>query len=321
MPDCKPNIIILTCHDLGRHLGCYGVPTVRSPNIDGLAAEGVRFENSFCTAPQCSPSRASIFTGRYPHSNGVMGLTHGNFAWDLNPGEKHLAQLLSEAGWRTAVCGVHHESRDAGKAGYQDVLNPGGFDASLREEKAVEFIRQQSSAGSPFFLHVGFVEPHRLPGPGGFGPTALDSSLGVTVPPYLADEPEAREDFAAFQGAVRHVDGAIGRILEALDGHGLRENTLVVMTTDHGIPFPRAKCSLYDPGLETCLILRWLQAGWENGRVYPEMVSNVDYVPTLLEMLELPVPEAVQGRSFAPLLSGENYRPRTEVFGEMTYHD
>lgn len=321
MPSRKPNVIVITCHDLGRHLGCYGVGTVRSPNVDGLAAEGVRFAHSFCTAPQCSPSRASLFTGRYPHSNGVLGLTHGSFGWDLSPDERHLAQILAESGWQTVMCGVHHESQDAGKAGYQRVLRAEGAEAAPRAAEAIEFIRQRPPDSPPFFLHLGFVEPHRLPGPGGFGPTALDGTLGVTVPEYLVDEPSAREDFAAFQGAIYGVDRAIGQLLAALEGGGLREDTVVVMTTDHGIPFPRAKCSLYDPGLEVCLIVRWPRGGWSGGQVYREPISNVDYLPTLLELLEIPVPERVQGRSFAPLVGGGAYQPRSEIFGEMTYHD
>ena len=112
----RPNVLLITSHDVGPHLGCYGVPTVHTPNLDRLSAEGVRFTNTFCSAPQCSPSRASIATGRYPHSNGVMGLCHGLFRFDLHPGERHLARLPEGASVRKELLSTLHawmrETRD-----------------------------------------------------------------------------------------------------------------------------------------------------------------------------------------------------------------
>ena len=103
-----PHVLLITCHDLGRHLGCYGVDSVQTPNLDALAAAGVRFTRAFCTSPGCSPSRATLATGRYPHSNGVMGLAHEPFGWGLAPGERHVAALLRERGYETHLFGLQH---------------------------------------------------------------------------------------------------------------------------------------------------------------------------------------------------------------------
>jgi len=121
---------------------------------------------------------------------------------------------------------------------------------------------------------------------------------------------------------VRHMDEHMGRILKALTGLKLDDNTLVVFTTDHGIAMPRAKCSLYEPGLQTALMLRLpSRPGWHGGIRRREMISNVDYLPTVLDALGLPLPASVQGRSFASLLDGRSYTPREAIFGEMTYHN
>jgi arylsulfatase A-like enzyme len=326
----QPNILIITCHDFGRFLGCYGVSTVHTPHIDNLAADGVQFTRAFCTAPQCSPSRAALFTGRYPHVNGVMGLTHANFAWDLYPEEQHLGQVLRANGYETILIGVHHESRQADpqrvaeRCGMSEVLRGGRGD--LVSDLALERLARFAREDIPFYLQLGYVEPHRLkadePGYMGFIGDYIvpDDEAGITIPPYLRDTPSAREELAELQGAVRYVDAAIGRVLLGLRELGLEEHTLVLLTTDHGLALPRAKCSLYDPGIETALIMRLPARGWR-GRRLAELVSNVDIFPTLLELLGLPVSEQVQGRSLLPLLEGQDFKPREHIFAEMTYHD
>ena len=315
----KPNILFITCHDLGRHLGCYGHDTVHSPALDRLAEGGVRFEHSFCTAPQCSPSRSSLHTGRYPHANGMMGLAH--FGWELHSGEKHVAQRLREAGYRTALFGVQHVTSHPERLGYDNISPLGGGLCSAREtgDAAAAFLRDPQRRDQPFYLEVGFFEPHR---PYHWQGIESDESKGVEVPPYMPDCPEARQQFAAVQGAIRAMDEGVGIVLRALSDAGpdIEENTWVIFTADHGLAMPRAKCTLYDPGIGTALLMHWPAAGITGGRTYVDTISNVDIVPTMLEALGQPQPEELHGKSFWPLLEGQPYEPRQEIFVEKTYH-
>jgi N-sulfoglucosamine sulfohydrolase len=311
----KPNILFITCHDLGQHLGCYGHQTVHSPALDELAGQGVRFENSFCTAPQCSPSRSSLHTGRYPHANGVMGLAH--FGWEFHPGEIHIAQRLRDAGYQTALFGVQHVTSHPERLGY-DTIHPLTSAPEMGAE-AAKFLCHPQRQGKPFYLEVGFFEPHRPYHLQGIEP---DESRGVEVPPYMPDCPESRQQFAALQGAIRTLDAGVGIQLQALRDAGpdVEENTWVFFAADHGPAMPRAKCTLYDPGIKTALLMHWPAAGITGGRVYTNMLSNVDVVPTMLDALGLPQPENLHGRSLWPLLQGRSYEPRQEIFVEKTYH-
>lgn len=325
----RPNVLMVHCHDLGRFLGCYGIPTVRTPNLDAFSAAGVRFARCYATAPSCSPSRAALFTGRYPHSNGVMGLSHADFAWDLYPEERHLGQILKEAGYQTAGVGILHETRSGPKRCGLDFYDPPSR-AVQATDTAIQRLKQLAEEDQkPFYLQVGFIEPHRLNpadprADSNFLGTEIqpDSSLGVTVPGYLRDTEGTRTELAELQGAVHHVDTQFGRLMNAFHDLGLEENTLVIFTTDHGIAMPRAKCSLYEPGLGIAFLLSLpSRQGWNGGKTLTPMISNVDILPTLLDLTGVPVPANIQGRSFAGLLDGKGYQPREAIFGEMTYHD
>jgi N-sulfoglucosamine sulfohydrolase len=329
MRRAAPNVVLITCHDLGRYLGCYGIATVETPNLDRLAREGVRFTRAFATAPQCSPSRASIFTGRYPHSNGVMGLTHGEFGWDLHPYERHLAATLRAEGYATALIGILHEARSYDRLGFETVTSP-GHDARETSRLAVAALDDLSRQSHPFYLQLGYHEPHRIAGRthvhdqfmGFVGDyIAPHDDLGVTVPGFIRDEPEARREIAELQGAVRHLDRAVGEVLVAISAFGLSERTLVVFTTDHGLALPRSKCTLYDPGIEVALLVRWPGAGWPGEIVSSALVSNVDIFPTILELAGVPSGARVQGRSLVPLLRGKTLEHCEQIFAEMTYHD
>jgi arylsulfatase A-like enzyme len=164
---------------------------------------------------------------------------------------------------------------------------------------------------------VGFSEVHRS-----FAGHEPEDPAAVALPAWTADTPGAREDFAEYDGAIRDMDAAVGRILTALDAAGLRDHTLVIFTTDHGSPFPGAKATLYDPGINTSLLMRF-PALLNGGRVVDELISNVDLFPTVLQIAGVPVPDGIQGRSCLPLLRGESYTPRDIVFAEKntTAHD
>lgn len=310
----KLNIITVVSHDLGQHMGCYGVPDVRTPNFDDFAGQGLRFENNFGTAPLCSPSRASLWTGRYPHSNGVIGLAHSGFQNDLHPNERHLAQILTDVGYDTQLFGIQHISPRPERLGYKGI-HPRGLCGKVAEE-VCKFLTDRKDDENPLFLKAGFIESHR---PFPHQDVEMLDPASLTVLPYLPDIPETRQDLAELEASISSADKAFGRIVKAVDDCGMTDNTIVTFTTDHGISFPHAKSTLYDPGIETALLMHIPGVG--GGKVYKEMISNIDFVPTILDFLDMEIPENIQGRSFKGLITGEGYKPREAIFAEKTYHN
>jgi arylsulfatase A-like enzyme len=306
-----PNVFMIVAHDLGQHLGCYGIATVRSPNIDALAARGIRFANFYSTSSVCSPGRGSLHTGRYPQSNGVIGLTHAPWWWSLNEGEKHTAQILGEKGYRTILAGFNHLG-DPERLGYGEHLS--------RKNQAAEtvsavsrFFRQASNKDGPFFLKAGFIEVHRDFEYGS------DSSRGIFVPPYLANTAVMRADLAAYQAEIHYFDSCVGRMLDALEESEVAGNTLVVFTADHGIPYLGAKWSARRAGLAVPFISYMPHSVFTGGKVYSDLMSNIDVLPTLLDFLKMEIPENTEGLSYMGLLSGkETKAPREAVYGQYT---
>ncbi len=314
----RPNILMITTHDLGRHLGCYGISEVQSPHIDRLAAKGVRFANMFSTSSVCSPGRGALHTGRYPQSNGLMGLTHAPWWWRFNDGERHVASILQQAGYETILCGLQHVflAGEEKKYGYQKVLTS-KTDAENTVELASRFLEERQDGKRPFFLKVGFFEVHRKGG--SFQHRKYDPSKPVFVPKYLADTPVMREDLGRYQEEIRYFDSCVGRILSALEAGACANNTLVIFTADHGIPYPGAKWSLRDPGIEVPLIMYWPKSCLSGGKVYQELISHVDVLPTMLDSIGIRKPINLQGVSFADFLQGKTtQKPRREIYAQFT---
>ncbi|MET8653673.1 sulfatase family protein [Nocardia aurea] len=310
------NVVIVHWHDLGRHLGAYGHASVSSPRADALAAEGILFTRAHATAPLCSPSRGSLFTGRYPHSNGLVGLAH--HGWEYRADVSTLPAILSQSGWRTALFGMQHESSFPRRLGFDE------FDVSNSYcEYVVDRVRTwlSDAPAEPFLLTAGFFETHR-PYPADRYRSADPAT--VDVPDYLPDTPEVRADLAEFHGSITVADAALGEILDALSERGLDDSTWVVFLTDHGPAFPRAKSTLYEPGTGIAVIVRPPTGRGLTPLVYDELFSGVDLVPTLLELLGVSIPEEVQGVSHAAQLTtarADVEPARSEVFTAKTYHD
>lgn len=316
MPEDRPNIVLVHSHDLGRQLGCYGCD-IETPNIDALASAGQRFDGFTCSAPQCSPSRGSIHTGRYPHNHGLMGLGHRG--WGLFDDVPRLPGLLADAGYSTHLFGLQHVATDPTDLGFQTAKTE--TRALTAAENFADALPALTEDG-PFFAAVGFAEPHRP-----FRRDDVDDAAyeyyhpeNVTVPPYLPDEHGVRTEVADMRALITAtVDRGVGQIDEAIAEAGVTEDTLVIYTTDHGPALPRAKGMCYSAGVDVAFIARW------PGTVAPgmndELLSNVDILPTLAELAGARIPEGVDGRSFAPLLLGEPYEARDHVFVEITWHD
>jgi len=307
----RPNILYIHSHDTGRYIQPFGhaVPT---PNLQRLAEEGVLFRQAFNAAPTCSPSRASLLTGMCPHSNGMLGLAHRGFV--LNDYSRHIIHTLrNHAGYYSALIGLQHIARDPDTIGYDHVVRSPGNRAAEVAPLAVEFLN--SAPKQPFFLTVGFFETHRE-----FHKPAPREDPRFCLPPNpIPDTPQTRLDIAGFKASARVLDDAVGMVLRGLEKNGLAENTVVISTTDHGIPFPAMKCNLTDHGTGVSLIMRG-PGGFSGGKVCDAMVSHIDLFPTLCDLLEIEHPAWLEGRSMMPLIRGEKEQVNEELFAEVNYH-
>jgi arylsulfatase A-like enzyme len=308
-------------------MGAYGDRVIRTPNLDRFAAQGMRFDRAFTAAPQCVPSRAALMTGRSP-----VAVRMGRFSSPLPPDVVTLPELLRARGYFTGICRRIFHLDGPGKVG--PVTGP-IFEKHnlLTFDRRVDFLdwgspRAQTVAkvneffgkcpkGKPFFLWISFNDPHH-PWDRNAIPQPHDPKK-LVLPPYLPDLPGVREDLARYCDEVARMDEEFQWVMDILEQRGVVGNTLVAFMGDNGLAFPHGKGSLYDPGLNVPLMVRW------PGKVKPgssstELISGEDLAPTMLEAAGLPVPKEMSGRSFLGLLRGESYQGRPYIFAARLVH-
>ncbi|HEX6984546.1 MAG TPA: sulfatase [Planctomycetaceae bacterium] len=301
----RPNFLVFIADDLGAEdCGAYGHPHLRTPNLDRLASQGLRFDQAILTCSSCSPSRASILTSRYPHDTGAHQL-HLPL-----PGDRvTISEVLRDAGYHTAAVGKWHLGGPA-KAKF-DVVKEGQVDAM------VPTLRDRPK-DRPFFFWYAFIDPHRPYSPGAIDePHAEEDAV---VPPYLPDTPEVRKDLAMYYDEIARMDGRVGEVLAELERQGVAEDTVVVFLSDNGRPFPRCKTTVYDSGVRTPLVVRW-PAKVKPGGATDALVSSIDLAATLCELAGVSPPPGFQGRSFARVLADPAASHRDAVFAEHNWHD
>ncbi len=306
----KPNILLITVHDLGNYLGCYGFESVESPCLDRMAAEGVCFTNHFTTGVYCSPSRGSIVTGLYPHVNGLEGLV--NRGWKMKDDAQTLPQLLKDSDYTSILIGFQHEAPPAEieRLGYDEIIRGDSNRVDDIVPRAIDFLNSRAKEMGPWYASLGTIEVHNP-----YDRYEKTDLAKVKLPDYVPDCPEAREDMAGFQGSIKHMDKRIGEVLTALDDNGLSDNTIVIFTTDHGPAWPRGKCTTYDPGLRCALLVR-CPGAIEAGISIDIMTSHVDITPSILEIAGVASEVEFEGVSFAPALNNEFLPPREFIFAE-----
>jgi len=333
----RPNVVLIVSDDHGLDaVGCYGNPVIKTPSLDGLAAEGVRFTNAFCTTASCSASRSVILTGMYNHANGQYGHEHSYHHFVSFPDVKSFPVLLTDAGYRTGRIGKYHVAPE--EVYKFDVALKGNSRSPVEmANNCGDFVGGDDSR--PFFLYFCMSDPHRGGGkaeelpykPDRFGNRAKGGYPGVKevkydpedviVPPFLPDSPECRAELAQYYQSVSRVDQGIGRLIGVLKEAGKYDNTVVIYISDNGIAFPGAKTTLYEPGMNLpCIVRSPLQK--KKGITCDALINYADLAPTIMDFAgALSNKNTFQGRSFKPVLEREHPRGWDATYASHTFHE
>jgi len=304
----RPNFVFFLSDDISQEdHGCYGHPVIQTPHIDQLAGSGMRFDRAYLTISSCSPSRCSIITGRYPHNTGAPEL-HSSLPDD----QVRFPALLREAGYYTVLAGKNHMFGKQDRA-FDRITGGGGPGGS---SDWVEHLRERPK-DKPFFFWFAANDAHR-------GWTITDDApqydpAEVIVPPYNLDSPASREDLALYYHEVSRFDHFVGRVVAELKRQGVLENTFIVVASDNGRPFPRAKSRLYDSGIKTPWVVHYPPLV-EQAAVTESFVSSIDLSATCLELAGVEAPACIQGQSFVPILKDPKASVRELIFSEQNWH-
>jgi N-sulfoglucosamine sulfohydrolase len=310
----KPNIIVFISDDQQQQdVGCYGNTDVRTPNMDRLAAQGMKFTRAYAASPMCTPSRSALFTGLYPFRNGSQ-MNH----FSVQPGVKSLPHYLQPLGYRVVLSGKTHIS-PAGAFPFEYIGEKFGRYEPIEErvdkdKETVRFIQQHFSEhpDQPLCLFMAVWLPH-VP----WMPNRDFDPARLKVPPYLADTRETREALAAYYQSISTTDEVLGEVLQAVERSGQQDNTVFMFVSDQGPQFPGAKWTVYDRGLRVPLIVRWPKK-IKAGAVSDALISLTDITPTLVNLAGGKAPQGLDGKSFAGVLQGGPAPARPYIFAETS---
>jgi arylsulfatase len=304
----RPNIVFFIADDVSQDdFGCYGHPVIKTPHIDSLSANGMRFDNAYLTTSSCSPSRCSIITGRYPHNTGAPEL-HVR----LPQQQVRFPELLREAGYYTVLSGKNHMFGNKDRA-FDRITGGGG---PGKEEDWVGHVKDRPK-DKPFFFWLASTDAHRAWSITKEAPRYDPSD--VIIPPYLVDTPVTREDLTGYYHEVSRFDHYIGLVTAELKKQGVLENTMIVVAADNGRPFPRCKSRMYDSGIKTPWVVHFPEV-IKNPAITQSLISVIDLSATCLELAGIKSPESIQGRSFLPILKAPEITMREVVFAEHNWH-
>tara|TARA_B110000305_G_C19448289_1_gene646152 strand:+ start:92 stop:1621 length:1530 start_codon:yes stop_codon:yes gene_type:complete len=286
----KPNILLLMSdNQSAEHLGCYGDTSIKTPYIDKLAKNGLIFNNAFCSAPSCSPARASMLTGQ-----DIWSLGEAANLWSSFPRVKVYSKLMEESGYHVGIEGKGWGPGDETVTGWEQ--NPGG----VRYYTFEEFFNE-TEKGQPWMYWYSSRDPHRPYKKEGWKSSGIQLD-SIYVPPYLPDNEAVRKDIADYYNEIQRFDEEVGSYIALLKEMGQVENTIIIVCSDNGWQMPRGLANLYDFGTKIPLIISWPKF-FPPGRKVDDFINIKDFAPTLLDLANIPIPEEMNAQSFADILT------------------